>query len=55
MDTASILTVIWAGVMPAVIVTGLVVNLAVNNILETRETARVAPKPRTRPHPRIKR
>ena len=52
MDTAGILLVIWGGIIPAVIVTGMVANLAANNIVDNHARANgkvpLAPRPRTK-------
>jgi hypothetical protein len=39
MDTPGILAVIWGGIVPAVIVTGMVVNLAANNFVDNHARA----------------
>lgn len=49
MDTGAILLVIWAGIVPAIVVTGLVVNLAALSIIEGVQTAKMNPKGRPRP------
>jgi len=50
MDTPGILAVIWGGIIPAIIVTGMVVNLAANNIVDNHARANgkvpLAPPPR---------
>jgi len=52
MDTPGILAVIWGGIVPAVIITGMVANLAANNIVDNHARANgkmpLSPRPRAR-------